>query len=434
VPIPNSHAPTTCIPHDPDHQWDAMHLQVNGGKMDGFVVSAGRSTGTDGHFAMLYNEAKDVPFYYWVANTFAINDRHFPSARSGTYPNRNFVLMGTADGVRQTGDGAADPNTRKIFDALDERGISWGIYGIGDPIDGVLGWKTGHPGTHHFDEFIPAIDNGTLPQVTFVDGVLFVDDDHPTADLQRGELWVRLIYQHLLTSKFWKDSAILWTYDEAGGFADHVPPPEHACIARPLPKDAPFFELGVRVPMLVISPWARPHYVSHVVEDHTALTRFIETVFDLPALTARDANSPALLDMFDFEHGPALMTPPAPAEPGTGGCATNAVLTTDKPTYAVGAPINISFRNGPGTDPHERIAIYTYPATGPTPPNPMALLFDYIGGTQTPTTMPKSGTITFDARSVAPGKTWPLPPGLYIAYYLSGSGYMAAASVDFEVE
>jgi phospholipase C len=433
MPVPFSHAPTTCVSHDPDHQWDAMHFSVNGGKMDGFVVNAGRSTGSDGHFAMWFNDEHDAPFYYWVANTFALNDHHFPSALSGTFPNRNFLLMGTADGVKQTGAPGGDPNTRKIFDALDERGISWGIYGTGDPIDGTLGWKAGHPSTHPFGEFIPAIDDGTLPQVTFVDGVLFVEDEHPTADLQRGELWTRLIYEHVVNSKIWPDTAILWTYDEAGGFADHMPPPDHACIARPVPKDAPFFELGVRVPLTVISPWVKPHYVSHVVEDHTALTRFIETVFDLPALTARDANSPGLLDLFDFEHGPALLSPGTAPMAGTGGCATNPTLTTDKPTYASGDPITITFANAAGMDARDRIAVYSYPANGPTPPNPMPLLRIYVGGGQTPTSMPRGGMVTFDARSVAQG-TWPLAPGLYIAYYLAGTDYMAASSVDFEVE
>ena len=76
----------------------------------------------------------------------------------------------------------------------------------------------------------------------------------------------------------------------------------------------------MRVPWSVISPWARRHYVSHVVHEHTSITRFIETVFDLPALTARDANSDALLDMFDFSCG-RDSTPPAGAPAvGTGGC------------------------------------------------------------------------------------------------------------------
>jgi phospholipase C len=147
--------------------------------------------------------------------------------------------------------------------------------------------------------------------------------------VQAGEAWSHQIYTHATASSLWPGLAILWTYDEGGGFFDHVPPPSNACVPRTNnPKvggngtpDSAFFELGVRIPMVVISPWARPGYTSHVVQEHTALTRFIETVFNLPALTARDANSDALLDMFDFTCGPAFLTPPTPPAAGTGECS-----------------------------------------------------------------------------------------------------------------
>ncbi|HEY2369107.1 MAG TPA: alkaline phosphatase family protein, partial [Polyangiaceae bacterium] len=160
------------------------------------------------------------------------------------------------------------------------------------------------------------LDQGTLPNVAFVDGIENVEDDHPEADLQRGEAWTKSIIDHALTSPEWQRLAIVWTYDEAGAFADHVPPP-NGCLA--LPSSSPFTLMGPRIPLAVISPWAKRGYVSHVVHDHTAITRFIETLFDLPALTARDANSDALLDMFDFTCGRDLSVPPAP-NPGTGGC------------------------------------------------------------------------------------------------------------------
>ena len=426
------HAPTTCMPYDPDHQWEGMHAQINGGKMDGFVTTAAKSTHTDGHLVMAYNDATDLPFYYWMANTFALEDRHFASARSGTYPNQNFLVLGTADGVRSTGGGLPQPDTKSIFDLLDERGISWGVYNDGDPFFGGLGWQDGHPGLHVVGEFISALDDGTLPQVTFVEARAFVLDEHPTADVQRGEAWTRMIYEHVVASRLWPGIAMIWTYDEAGGLADHVPPPEHACVARPGATDAPFFELGARVPFVMVSPWARPHAVSHVVEDHTAITRFIETVFDLPALTARDANSAALLDLFDFEGAAGLLAPGIPPAAGTGRCAGTVVLTTDKPIYAAGEPVVTSFINGPGRDPRDRIAVYTYPASGPTLPNPTPVLVSYIGGTQTPTTAPASASVIFDQSKLGVGP-WPLPSGLYIAYYLPAGSYLPLASIDFKV-
>jgi phospholipase C len=316
------HADTTCIHNDPIHQWNAMHAAVNGGKMDGFVTSAADTTGTDGHFVMSYYEATDLPFTYWLASTWPVNDHHFASVRSGTAPDRLFMLLATNDGVRQSGLDNADPQTRSEFDGINAGGISWGVYTDGSPLEGALNWDKTHPGVGKVSDLIAALDAGTLPNVAFVDAAENTEDDHPTADLQRGEKWVKTIYDHAVASPQWERLAILWTYDEGGAFADHVPPPNEACIARPdNPKDAPYFELGVRVPFAVISPWARKDYVSHVVQEHTAITRFIETIFGLPAMTARDANSPALLDLFDFSSctPPMLHPPPAPA-PGTGGC------------------------------------------------------------------------------------------------------------------
>jgi phospholipase C len=312
---------TTCLKWDPGHQWDAAHAQVNGGAMDGFVTSAASTTPTDGHFVMGHYQQTDLPFYYWLANTFAINDHHFASVRGGTWPNRDFLLLGTADGVRCTSCGRPNPGTPTIFDALDAAGETWGAFADGDPFDGALGWSAPHAGLHPFQDFLNELGDGTLPSVAFVDGVPGVQDEHPAGDLQQGEAWTRKIYLAAVASPLWPQLAIIWTYDEAGGFADHVPPPSSACVARPdNPLDMPFVELGVRVPLVVISPYAKPHYVSHVVHDHTAITRFIEVLFNLPALTARDANSDALLDMFDFSRVPAPLTAePGPAS-GTGGC------------------------------------------------------------------------------------------------------------------
>jgi phospholipase C len=162
----------------------------------------------------------------------------------------------------------------------------------------------------------------------FVDGIGDVTDDHPTADVQAGEAWSRQLYEQVTSGKQWANTAMIWTYDEGGGFFDHVPPPNKWCVARPSDPpvggngtpDSDFFELGVRVPLVVISPYARSGYTSHVVQEHTAVTRFIETVFNLPALTDRDANSDALLDMFDFECPPSFLAPATPPDAGTGGC------------------------------------------------------------------------------------------------------------------
>jgi len=309
-------------------------------------------------------------------------------------------------------------------------------------LSGTLNWTSSHAGAHKFADFKTALMNGTLPQVSFVDGVDNVEDEHPTGDVQYGEAWTRDIYQTAIASPLWPGLAILWTYDEAGGFADHVPPPNQACVARPaVAKDQEFVELGVRVPMAVISPYARPHYVSHVVEEHTAITRFIEVVFGLPALTSRDANSTALLDMFDFGCAPTLLKPPAAPAAGKGGCHGDIVLKTDQPNYTSADSMSISVSFSGVTMPHANdwIGIYKY-GTVPSEATPTAsVAWGYIGGNgQTAQGAPMSGVVKITKSSVNVGMTWPLAPGGWIAYYLpalqSGAdGHTPAASVDFNV-
>lgn len=318
-PFPASHATTTCTKYDPGHQWGAMHTGVDEGAMDGFVRS-GQLSGGDGSFVMTYHDEKDLPFYHFLASTFALADHHFPSVLSGTYPNRLYLLFGTSDRVTETNSKIwIDPKLPSIFDRLDEKKVSWGVYADGHPFSDTLtdpanSWETHHP-VKSVQALIDDFASDAVPSVVFVDGVGNVDDDHPPADLQHGEVWTKRLYDAAVASKAWDSTVLLWTYDEGGGFFDHVPPP-YGCVARP--QDSAFFELGVRVPLVAISPWARRHYVSKIPREHTAITRFIEAVFDLPALTARDANADALLDMFDFDCPPAPV-PAAPA-PGTGGC------------------------------------------------------------------------------------------------------------------
>ncbi len=308
-------ATSTCLPWDPGHQSASVAACVDGGRMDGFVLNAARTTGTDGAFAMSNHDATDLPFYYWLASTFAVADRDFASMASGTYANRNFLLFGTNAGVVDTGTLYPPPSTPSILQLLMNAGYTWGAYTDDLPFSGALDWRAGDPGVHSMQDLYADLDAGTLPNVAFVDGRTSYDDDHPPANLQVGEAWLRTLYDHAVASPQWPRLAIVWTYDEAGGFADHVPPPA-ACAAD---SASPFTALGPRVPLVVISPWARRGYVSHVVRDHTALTRLIEAVFDLPALTARDANADALLDLFDFTCGRDLSVPPAPPA-GTGGC------------------------------------------------------------------------------------------------------------------
>ena len=143
-------------------------------------------------------------------------------------------------------------------------------------------------------------------------------DEHPPGDIQAGEQFASTIIRALMNSSQWKDSVLFHVYDEHGGTYDHVAPPD-ACPPDELApmlsgNDDPSFavdsrgnklgfdKLGFRVPVIVVSPYAKRHYVSHKTYDHTSITRFIEAKFKLPALTNRDANANPMFDFFDFGH------------------------------------------------------------------------------------------------------------------------------------
>jgi phospholipase C len=306
------HLTSACLPADPPHQGADMHAGWDQGKMDGFVKNAAQALGggNDGHFVMGYYDASDLPFFYWLANTFAIADHYFAPVLGGTWGNRDYLYAATSDGVTDTGQATLSAPT--IFQALDTAHVSWGVYTDGTPRQDCLGWTSSHAGVAGSAAFISALQAGTLPAVSFVDPDGW-QDEHPTNEIHGGELWIRQIYAAAASSSLWNQLAIVLTFDEAGGLADHVSPPA-AC--PPSTDQAAFNQLGVRVPAIVISPWARLHSVSHAVHDHTSVLRLIEAIFDLPALTARDANADALLDMFDFGC-PARTNLPSPPSSGT---------------------------------------------------------------------------------------------------------------------
>jgi phospholipase C len=426
--VPPFHLETTCVFADPGHGWAAMHEQVNGGLMDGYARSAASTTDTDGHFALGYYVESDLPFYYFLATTYALSDHYFPSVRSATFPNRDYLLLATSDGVTETQYTTwPSPALPSIFDRLDAAGVSWGVYADDHPLEETLNdpmhdWEMLHPWSPVSD-LISAFARDDVPSVVFVDGRENVEDEHPLADVQVGEAWTKAIYDAALASPAWGSTVLLLTYDEAGGFFDHVPPPD-SCPARP--ADAAFYELGTRVPLIAISPWARRHHVSKTVREHTSIIRFIEAVFGLPALTARDANSDALLDLFDFSCPPAAV--PAAPLAGTGGCQAG-VLTLDQATYTSGQPINATFAHGPGAT-LDWIGVYP----SGVQPQSGSSIWVYLGGGHTaPTHGLVQGTVTLGPGS--DGNTpWPLPAGSWTAYYLLDDGYSPIASASFTVQ
>jgi phospholipase C len=310
------HQSSTCVERDPPHGWTPMHAKWNLGKMDGFITASDISP-SNGHYALGYLNKSDLPFYNWLANTYAMSDRYFSSVIGPTWPNRDYLYAGTSDGVINTFERKITVPT--IFDALDTKKVKWAIYGDGGSRAGCVSVESSHPNHKTFTAFLADVAAGTLPPVSFLDPT-GRQDEHPgnsiNGDVQGGEAWARSIYEASRKSALWPKMAVIFTYDEAGGFFDHLPPPK-ACLASA--SQTQFDRLGFRVPLMIASAYARPHFVSHKTHDHTSITRLIELLHDLPAMTGRDANADALLDLFDFNCPTMLTAPVAPAS-GKGGC------------------------------------------------------------------------------------------------------------------
>jgi phospholipase C len=345
---PWQHAPMLCSA-DTNHEWYGNHIQFNGGKMDGFwqtnhgFIEDEQARGFDsftaqalanGDRAMWWYDERDIPFYYQLASTFAIADHYHGSLLGPTYPNRDYLYAATSRGVTTNHpmplDGLGPDKDILIFDMLENQGISWGIYvdsfphipRVGASIgSGFLSrWHGDH--IHSMSTFRDEAREGRLPHVVFVDGNITEDvdgnDEHPPGDIQIGQAFVSDVVHELFASPQWPGLALFLTYDEHGGIYDHVVPPP-ACkpdefepvLEENEDREHPgsFDRLGMRVPFTVVSPFVKRSFVSHKVYDHTSITRFIEARFNLPALTARDANADPLFDFFDFGR-PAFLTPP----------------------------------------------------------------------------------------------------------------------------
>jgi len=306
-----------------NHGWNDMHDDWDNGQNDHFVTN----NNPDGERSFFYEDDTVIPFYYALANTFSIGDRYFAPVMTSTWPNRMFLMAGTSFGIGDnsidTLDTPANPSPQ-IFSLLEAGGHTWKDYTDGPHqvlFFGNFGFAAStiaHYGSVKCD-LMNDIDQNTLPDVGLVmgDEVYETSDEGPSALPGIGGSVVETIVRKLFASPAWKDTVLFITYDENGGSADHVPPAA-ACepddYAAHDQHGAPFVgkfdHTGFRVPFIVISPYARAHFVSHQVYDHTSITRFIETRFGLPALTARDANATPPMDVFDFQ-APPFATPPS---------------------------------------------------------------------------------------------------------------------------
>jgi phospholipase C len=329
-PIHAYHKHRYCEVADLDHSWNGAHHEYDHGRMDGFTRANRVSADPSGRRTMGYYTKRDLPFYYALYRKFAIGDRYFSSVLSQTFPNRFYLLAGTSFGhIRNDFPANANQFRRKtIFQELDRHHVTWKIYYAQVPFAFEFKYVRDHQAGHVFpiQRYYDDAKAGKLPQVVFIDPIFegptnVENDEHPPSNVQVGERFAAKIIRMLFRSPDWKSSALFLTYDENGGFYDHVRPPR-----APRPDNIPpnlqkgdvkagFGRYGFRVPMVAISPYSRRHFVSHAVYDHTSILKSIETRFELPPLTNRDRLARPLWGLFDFRHPSVLTHPRLPRAP-----------------------------------------------------------------------------------------------------------------------
>ena len=373
------HLTTQCI-ENPSPSWNEGHVDWNLNAplstkpaLNGYVWTAAHDArnnqppfyDTHGRRVMGYYDETDLNYYYYMASQFAISDRWFAPVMTRTSPNREYLLAATSQGYAYpVGSNSKDQNlltAKTIFEALQDAGISWKIYVDTDytacstnptpscllSLSYMANFTYGQTIVQNYPnnlatipDYLSDVQNGTLPQVALIEPASAAsldehgsDSDKYPVDIQAGANFVSSLINPLMNSVSWKDSVFILTYDEAGGLYDHVPAQKTVapdiythpidlfagdiCTGGTTGADCHFTYTGYRVPIIVVSPYSKKHYVDHTVSDHTAILKLIETRFNLSSLTARDAAQADMTQFFDFS-GP-WKTPPVPPPQNRGG-------------------------------------------------------------------------------------------------------------------
>lgn len=305
------------------------------------------NTDPNGTRAMGYYTDADIPYYYDLATFFATSDAWHSPILANTYPNRMYLMAASSFGHEVPDGQASHPpySPKTIFRAMNESNVSWAYYyndgvflanfqdwadpsiqtkvrNISDLFSRLQGVCSGNP----------CDADKALPEVIFIESGSGGSglDEHPDANLQKGAAYVQSIISALMNSDAWNDSAFILSYDEGGGLYDHVPPFQVPLPDQYAPGNCPdpnngsagycrldsiggtFNITGFRVPLMVVSPFAKPHYVSHTKKDWTAILAFIEKTFSVPPLTARDKywlDNGDMSEFFDFTNASLLKAP-----------------------------------------------------------------------------------------------------------------------------
>jgi len=299
LPIPNS--------LDPKHQWDDIHAEWNNGQMNGFYT-------TNGLTAMGYYDGSDLAYYYALADQFTLCGNFFCSLLGGTIPNRLYLCSGTSGGNTSNNVRPGSLTYPMILDLFEAQGITWKNYRIGalaelslnDALFLFAKWIRDPRLYGTRAGLLDDLDAGTLPQVSLLTPGL-LNSEHPPTPITWGMASLQQIITAVMASAAWPTTAFILTYDEGGGFFEHVAPPVF---------DA--YGAGMRVPTLVISPYARAGHVEGTLYEFGSILKFIETVFDLPTLASVNHRFDAHTPVRNNQAVPpgADLGPPAPPRDG----------------------------------------------------------------------------------------------------------------------
>jgi phospholipase C len=377
--------------NDINHSWGPQHTYWHGGRLDGFVTGHLQVDGpANGPLTMGYYTRKDLEFYYALADAFTLCDHYYCSVIGPTDPNRLYAMSAWLDPAGTRGGPILSTSTSRVErfgklswttmpEQLQARGISWKVYGSADGNfgDNVLPYfkqyqtnptlqakalVPSYPGTFQTD-----VASGDLPQVSWVLAPL-IDSEHPPAPVEFGEVVAADVLNTLVSNPaVWAKTALLITYDENGGFFDHVPPPVppngtagEYLTASPLPSDASGIAgpigLGFRVPMLVVSPFSRGGLVCSDTFDHTSTLRLLEARFgtEVPNLTAwRRSATGDMTTAFNFV-APDTSVPSLPQPSRTDSRVTSS-------SCALGAPLDLASPSNTQLDQLEATVVPPYP-------------------------------------------------------------------------
>jgi phospholipase C len=296
-----THLLESFTPADPPHGWDACHEQWNGGLNDGFVLA---HAGDDQADVMGYHVRAQLPIAYALADQAALCHRWFASCLGPTWPNRFFLHCGTSNGIQSN---FPSLGLRSIWNRLDDAEIANRNY-YHD-----VAWATGGfgktSGLGSIEQFFDDAAAGNLPPFSIVDPAFFgggANDDHPAHDVRMGQALIASVVAALGQSPQWNRSLLVITYDEHGGFYDHVAPPAPPAGSE---DDADWQRYGFRVPSLVIGPTVRRGCAIEDVFEHCSVAKTASVRFGLEPLNARADLAPDLSPCID----PRLLATPQPA-------------------------------------------------------------------------------------------------------------------------